>query len=115
MSLLLVLGVLPIVVDARSGCCSHHGGVCGCGCCDGTSLSATCAPYYPECSRNVYTPTTNTNYNPPADNTYIPPVVNNSQDSNAGENNDSSGWWTLGILGLVGYGIYRYVKNKNNK
>ncbi len=36
--------------DARSGCCSHHGGVCGCGCCDGTGLSATCAPYYPECS-----------------------------------------------------------------
>src|SRR5207248_10170858 len=38
--------------DARSGCCSHHGGVCGCGCgcCDGSSLSAICAPYYPECS-----------------------------------------------------------------
>ncbi len=36
--------------SARSGCCSHHGGVCGCGCCDGTSLSKTCAPYYPECS-----------------------------------------------------------------
>jgi len=35
---------------ARSGCCSHHGGVCGCGCCDGKSLSATCAPYYPNCS-----------------------------------------------------------------
>jgi hypothetical protein len=37
-------------VEARSGCCSHHGGVCGCGCCDGSPLSATCAPYYPECS-----------------------------------------------------------------
>ncbi len=36
--------------QARSGCCSWHGGVCGCGCCDGTSLSATCAPYYPSCS-----------------------------------------------------------------
>ena len=35
---------------ARQGCCSHHGGVCGCGCCDGTPLSSTCAPYYPECS-----------------------------------------------------------------
>ncbi|MBN2285731.1 MAG: peptidoglycan-binding protein [Tissierellales bacterium] len=32
--------------EARRGCCSHHGGVCGCGCCDGTPLSATCAPYY---------------------------------------------------------------------
>jgi hypothetical protein len=34
---------------AHSGCCSHHGGVCGCSCCDGTALSATCAPYYPGC------------------------------------------------------------------
>lgn len=47
--------LLPKSVEARSGCCSHHGGVCGCGCCDGTSLSTTCAPYYPECSRPVYT------------------------------------------------------------
>ena len=37
-------------VMARSGCCSHHGGVCGCGCCDGSPLSSTCAPYYPECN-----------------------------------------------------------------
>src|SRR6266851_4911094 len=33
-------------VDARSGCCSHHGGTCGCSgktvtCCDGSS-SSTC-------------------------------------------------------------------------
>lgn len=42
---------LPKNIEARSGCCSHHGGVCGCGCCDGTDLSATCAPYYPECNR----------------------------------------------------------------
>lgn len=34
-------------VFARQGCCSYHGGVCGCGCCDGSPLSATCAPYYP--------------------------------------------------------------------
>ena len=38
-----------MITLARSGCCSHHGGVCGCGCCDGSSLSATCAPYYPSC------------------------------------------------------------------
>lgn len=37
------------VIFARSGCCSHHDGVCGCRCCDGSSLSATCAPYYPSC------------------------------------------------------------------
>jgi len=37
--------------EARQGCCSHHGGVCGCHCCDGTSLSSTCAPYYPQCNK----------------------------------------------------------------
>lgn len=36
-------------IYARSGCCSWHEGVCGCSCCDGTPLSATCAPYYPGC------------------------------------------------------------------
>ncbi|MCK5123453.1 MAG: hypothetical protein KAQ87_04915 [Candidatus Pacebacteria bacterium] len=36
--------------EARRGCCSWHGGVCGCRCCDGSSLSAKCAPYYPSCS-----------------------------------------------------------------
>ena len=45
------------LVSARSGCCSHHGGVCGCGCCDGSALSNTCAPYYPECSGPVYVST----------------------------------------------------------
>lgn len=45
------LYIFTTSVEARSGCCSHHGGVCGCGCCDGTSLSSTCAPYYPECNR----------------------------------------------------------------
>lgn len=40
------------LAQARSGCCSHHGGVCGCGCCcDGSGLSAKCAPYYPKCNR----------------------------------------------------------------
>ncbi|MDD3593561.1 MAG: hypothetical protein PHX18_02930 [Candidatus Gastranaerophilales bacterium] len=34
------------VIENRSGCCSHHGGVCGCfkgraQCCDGT-LSPSC-------------------------------------------------------------------------
>jgi len=41
---------LPKNIDARSGCCSHHDGVCGCRCCDGSSLSSTCAPYYPSCN-----------------------------------------------------------------
>jgi hypothetical protein len=52
---LLFASAAPIL--ARSGCCSHHGGVCGCGCCDGSSLSSTCAPYYPQCSGgNNYVP-----------------------------------------------------------
>jgi len=62
--LFTVISTLPLVTMARSGCCSHHGGVCGCGCCDGTSLSATCAPYYP-CTRStvIYS-------NPPMSNSY---------------------------------------------
>ena len=58
---IFVFGILPDPAYARSGCCSHHGGVVGCGCGDGTSLSSTCLPYYPQCSNNnyvapVYTP-----------------------------------------------------------
>lgn len=49
-----IFSLLPNNVFARSGCCSHHGGVCGCGCCDGTGLSDTCAPYYPQCSQPRY-------------------------------------------------------------
>jgi hypothetical protein len=36
--------------QAKSGCCSGHGGVCGCQCCDKTALSTKCAPFYPSCS-----------------------------------------------------------------
>jgi len=43
-------------VEARRGCCSWHGGVCGCRCCDGTPLSSTCLPYYPECGGGLYDP-----------------------------------------------------------
>src|SRR5947209_20554398 len=64
LSSLLVLALLLVVglkrADARSGCCCHHGGVCGCGCCDGSSLSAICAPYYPECSNTSTSATTTT-------------------------------------------------------
>jgi len=56
---LLLFPFVPSNIYARSGCCSHHGGVCGCGCCDGIPLSSTCAPYYPQCSQPVYiSPTT---------------------------------------------------------
>ncbi|MFA5136011.1 MAG: hypothetical protein WC489_01300 [Patescibacteria group bacterium] len=48
---------LTTTAYARSGCCSWHGGVCGCSCCDGTSLSATCLPYYPGCGGGIVIPT----------------------------------------------------------
>jgi len=60
--LLVICLLLPQYAYARSGCCSYHGGVCGCGCCDGTSLSSTCAPYYPWC--NGGSSNTVTNYYP---------------------------------------------------
>lgn len=51
--LAVVLGTLfAAAAEARSGCCSHHGGVCGCACCDGSPLSDICAPYYPNCGGN---------------------------------------------------------------
>lgn len=53
--LFLSLIFLPKNIEARSGCCSHHKGVCGCRCCDGSSLSATCAPYYPSCGSTTTT------------------------------------------------------------
>lgn len=55
----------PLPVEARQGCCSSHGGVCGCGCCDGSPLSSTCAPYYPQCS---------TNYQPSPAPSYVAPT-----------------------------------------
>lgn len=53
-----------IFVEARSGCCSWHGGVRsdGCGCNDGSALSATCAPYY-SCSSG-YSGNNYSNYTP---------------------------------------------------
>lgn len=46
LSALLVL-VFAVSAEAQSGCCSHHGGVCGCMCCDGSALSDACRPYFP--------------------------------------------------------------------
>jgi len=39
------------MAEARPGCCAGHGGVCDCKCCDGSNLSATCAPHYPRCGK----------------------------------------------------------------
>ena len=55
---LVLMSMMAGIARARSGCCSHHGGVCGCGCCDVSPLSATCASYYPSCGGgyDTYTP-----------------------------------------------------------
>jgi hypothetical protein len=45
----LVTLIIGQTAFARQGCCSHHAGVCGCQCCDGSPLSAKCEPYYPQC------------------------------------------------------------------
>jgi len=82
LNILLTVFLLSFVASifARSGCCSHHGGVCGCGCCDGTSLSSTCAPYYPQCSgggsvqEQIYIAPTSTPYIPPPTFTPVPPT-----------------------------------------
>ena len=40
----LLLLTLPILAQAQSGCCSSHGGVCGCACCDGTNSRRNADP-----------------------------------------------------------------------
>ncbi len=61
LSLLIIIFIFFTIlfvknVEARSGCCSYHDGVCGCSCCDGTPLSATCSQYYPQCYTPVFKP-----------------------------------------------------------
>lgn len=98
-TLLSISFLLPIRSDARQGCCSHHSGVCGCQCCDGTSLSATCAPYYPQCNREIQTAKEWLAEN------NIPSVSINSDKQDYGLI-----WWGLGIV-CVG-GAWYYFKNK---
>lgn len=45
--LVVILGIYANAAFAQRGCCSSHGGVCGCSCCDGTPLSEICRPYFP--------------------------------------------------------------------
>lgn len=124
-------------VEARSGCCSSHGGVCGCHCCDGTSLSATCAPHYPSCSSpkppRIYCGDGSCNGSEtcsscssdcgacklPAKQPINSNETNVSNESpkilanvNTGEqSSDSWAWWVLGILG-VGVVAYNVGKKK---
>jgi len=113
--------VLPQVIEARSGCCSHHGGVCGCRCCDGTSLSAKCAPYYPSCSSPT-TPKYNSpeSYNPPKpgaeSNTYTSPKSYTADASNTQLGKKSSNWiwWVIGLV-IVGGVAYNYGKKRKER
>jgi hypothetical protein len=122
-------------VEARSGCCSHHGGVCGCGCCDGSSLSSTCAPYYPECNAPIPTqkptpkptpiptpkpspkpslsPSPSPIPSPSVTPTSVPvstPTVLGDKTSESG----SSNWTTAIVASLVGAGAY-HLATKGKK
>lgn len=72
LTFLILLMIIPCSVEAKSGCCSHHGGVAGCNssgrqiCNDGTlSPTCTCTPVV----QYVYgcTDQNAKNYNPSAD------------------------------------------------
>ena len=106
------------------------------GCCDGTELSATCAPYYPQC--NSYSDNTLTVQPIPST-----PVAQSNQPVNLPENNSSSinvqptslsdnsasvldnlgvnntestssNLFSLTMLTFFGVAIYYYVKNKKS-
>ncbi|MBI2448627.1 hypothetical protein HYV44_03700 [Candidatus Microgenomates bacterium] len=118
---------IPVTSYARSGCCSHHGGVGTCGCNDGTPFSATCAPYYPSCTEPKRllptTPQLQVNPTPPP---VIPEPkkeeakVNNQavtsvSQSNQTTDNERDGvgaiWKILGIgflIAVIGYFLYEY-------
>ena len=107
---LIFVFLLPFNIEARSGCCSHHGGVCGCGCCDGTSLSATCAPYYPQCSQSP--PPVKQESPTPRNN--LPNSTNNSNEYTAQVSNANSNfiWWLLAGLGGGGFVAYLFLRKK---
>jgi len=129
--LLLSLG---LNTEARQGCCSHHGGVCGCRCCDGTSLSATCAPYYPQCNQPVQKdiPSIKTEVKTPELQEEIkPPKVEEQTPKNNSpispydyqknltaeipkESNDGFSWIWIIIIAFIGYIFYNILKKKKN-
>lgn len=119
--LLVLVSVTTSSVFARSGCCSHHGGVCGCGCCDGSSLSSTCAPYYPECSEQTPTPTYAPVYTPISTatpyptytplSTAVPTAPVTVLETKNINSDDSGGLVTLALLGGLGFGGYKLAKH----
>lgn len=110
-------------VAARQGCCSHHGGVCGCRCCDGTALSATCAPYYPSCEApkiKVQKPAPKEHQNNAYEYYQVPdePVLNNdSYDFKAQATPEKKNYnWLFWLGGISIFGFLIYVwKNYDKK
>lgn len=104
---LLIFLAFPLPILARSGCCSHHEGVCGCRCCDGSALSAKCAPYYPSCNsapvvQKVYPTSIPTRSNKI---TYEN-NINQKSETNEGDGSTANGL----LLAGVGYGAYKLIK-----
>lgn len=129
--------------EAWPGCCSRHGGVCGCGCCDGSGLSTTCAPHYPECNSapapktytapvapvlapakpsvattptspiNIKTPTTPTNSTPSTPSASALSGVNSTSIPSQ-SSDDGSLTGGLAILALIGGSVW-YFNKKNKK
>ena len=116
--LFLFFIALPINnIEARRGCCSHHGGVCDCNCCDGTSLSATCVPYYPQCGAS---PRTKYKLLVPNHKLLIPekdffkqqPLPKNFATGTSKKNSEEGFiWWIIGI-GITAYIFYTLGKRK---
>jgi len=108
----LTIAILtPLITSAWPGCCSHHGGVCGCHCCDGTSLSTTCAPHYPQCNSSSVSITA------PQTTKYSIPIITepNSLQTTVSQSNHSSKsyiwWWVIGG-GLIGIMLYAFKHKK---
>lgn len=123
----LFLFVSAASIEARQGCCSHHGGVCGCDssagrqvCCDGTySPSCTCAynPPKPQPTVKPIIPTSTPKPTPTPmpiktiTSTPQPAVETTTSDSSSSGDN-TIGWLTLAALGGGGYWLYKRAKNK---
>ncbi len=141
LAIFLFVGLQPVV--ARSGCCSHHGGVSsdGCGCNDGTPLSETCAPYYvctantnsqapalqsteiPTLAPTKVAPPTSTP-SPTASPTPSPAVNGVSTNTSQAPVNVASAstggnpipvLYGLGMLGGIGYLVWKKIKNRGQK
>lgn len=76
---------LYVQIDARSGCCSHHGGVCGCQCCDGTALSAVCD----NCSSSNESSNSNSSYEGSSSSSSVNNTGESAQDEEVAFNTNS--------------------------